>query len=62
MFWQKRVEIFGADSFNDEWKVSDLMEFAEYEKVGMALEGSDDIWYEDVEGNEHTDRPPPEPD
>jgi ribonuclease HI len=59
VFWRERMETMG-DVHMDDWSVDMLMEYAEYVKIGKALEGFQEIFYEDEPG--FYERPPPEPD
>ena len=65
VYWKERMELCGeTDILNGgRWTVDMLMDFASNIKIAKALEGYDEIWYEDIETDQsEQNEPEPEPD
>jgi hypothetical protein len=67
VFWREQLEFINANNqgkpSNMDWSVGTLLHFAETTKIAMALEGYEDIWFDENEFLDNAQNPPPpEPD
>ena len=63
VFWKERMEILlGDDIEMGSWDVERLLEFASVTKIAKALEGFNDIWFDESWLEPTQNQPSPEPD
>ena len=62
VFITERRDSFLGKDIECEWTVDMLMNMAEHTKIAKALQGYEDIWWEDEERESNEPEPEPEPD
>jgi ribonuclease HI len=64
VFCREQLEFMGDNTEREEWDVPSILQFADITKIAKALEGYDEIWFDNDEIDSYStqNQPQPEPD